>query len=330
MKHNSRKHFTAADFHPQHGEPMPLVGRVIFEEMAEKSAVFNTIFISNPRHTPAFAALDKCRFLGLAEPGLRKRALRILGPSASGKTTVIKAYERKVREELPIEERERRRPVVIIPLNADLTIRSFWVKVLSCFGDTMIRKSDTEENLRPRAYEYIRKYNVELLIIDEVQHLESGTTKRVDVTDRLKSFLDDCIVPLAMTGTMKALPMLRRNIQLANRMIEPADITPLTSKHPQDVKDFSGFLKRLDAAIVKKGLMACQAGLSEDLVAACIMEVSKGVIGRAVNLVRVAFERAVCRKSDRIELCDLQAAVTNWAVTQRVAVRNPFQARKGD
>ena len=329
MKNNARKHFTAADFHPQHGEPTPLVGKVIYEEMAAKTAVFNTIFISNPRHTPAFAALDKCRFLGLAEPGLRKRALQILGPSGSGKTTVIEAYRRKCREELPPEEQERRRPVVIIPLNADLTIRSFWVKVLSCFGDTMIRKSDTEENLRPRAYDYIRKNNVELLIIDEVQHLESGTTKRVDVTDRLKSFLDDGIVPLAMTGTTKALPMLRRNIQLANRMIEPADIKPLQPTDPQDVKDFTGFLKRLDAAIVAKGLMARAAGLDENLVAACLMEVSKGVLGRAVNLVRVAFGRAVCRKSDMIELCDLQAAATEWAVAQRVAAKNPFQPKKG-
>ena len=139
--------------------------------------------------------------------------------------------------------------------------------------------------------------------------------------------LDDGIVPLALTGTTQALPMLRRNVQLANRMIEPADIIPLNSKVPQDVKDFTGFLKRLDAAIVEKGLMVGQAGLADHLVAAAIMEVSKGVLGRAVNLVRVAFQRAVCRKADMIELCDLYAATEDWAFPQRIAVRNPFRQR---
>lgn len=329
MSEEKHKHFTAEDLLPKSGEPTPLMGEEIYEEMAAQTKVFNTIFIANSRHTPVHAALDKCRILGLAEPGLRKRCLRILGPSGSGKTTIIESYERRLMERVPLEERGERRPVVIIPLNADLTIRSFWVKVLSCFGDTMIRKSDTEEVLRPRAYDYIRKYKVELLIIDEVQHLEAGTTKRVDVTDRLKCVLDDGIVPLALTGTTQALPMLRRNVQLANRMIEPADIMPLKSKIPQDVKDFTGFLKRLDAAVVEKTLMVGHAGLADHRVAAAIMEVSNGVLGRGVNLVRVAFQRAVCRKAEMIELCDLHAATKSWALSQKIAVRNPFLPKKG-
>lgn len=321
---SAKTHFVTADFLPVSGNPEPASDHETYVRVAAGLAAFDEIYVHNPVHRPVFSALDGVRTLGLAQPGMRKRAIRCLAPSGSGKTTVMETYARVVERRMPEEERGGRRPVVIVPLNPGLTTRALWVCVLGAHGDWEVRRGDTEETLRRRAYRTIERLGVELLILDEVQHLDGGEKARVDVTDAIKRVLDDGIVPLALVGTTDALAMLRRNVQLVNRMLPPADIRPLDPLAAADRKALRGFLRRLDEAMVERGILRRPSGLGRPLLRAATHEVTGGVLGRAVNLIRVALSRALRREADMIELCDLSVATREWAVDQGVTLVNPF------
>lgn len=319
-----RTQFVADDFLPKTGNPWPDDGLSMLAAEATMLGTFDGIYIFNPRHLPVFTSVEQLRLLGLAQPGGRKRALRILAPSGSGKTTTIQQYAQKVAARLTDDERSWRRPVVILSIHPRIKVKGWWLAVLSALGEEMYRPRDTEETVRRRAYEAIVRFGVEVLVIDESQHLAVGTKMIGEVTDRLKRFLDDGIVPVVLMGTSDARTMLESNLQLSNRMMPPCDIVPLGSGD-RDRQLLEKFLDRLDAAIVDAGLMKERAGLGHPLVSACLMEVSNGIIGRVVNLLRVALGRAFRRGAARIELCDLQAATATWAVAQSIVVRNPFR-----
>ena len=55
------------------------------------------------------------------------------------------------------------------------------------------------------------------------------------------------------------------------------------------------------------------------------MEVSKGAIGRAANLIRAAANIAFGRDAEFIELCDLSNATVHWAVAEGVVTGDPFR-----
>jgi DNA transposition AAA+ family ATPase len=324
MDDGKRTSFTKEDFLPKTGSPWPDDSSDMLAAEATVLACFDGIYIVNHRHLPVFVALEQLRQLGIAQPGQRKRALRVLAPSGAGKTTTVMAYAAKVEERLPEDERAWRRPVVILPIHPKIKVKGWWSALLQVLGEQISRPRDTEETLRLRASEAIARSGVELLVIDEAQHLAVTTKMIGEVTDRMKRFLDDGVVPVVFVGTSDAKEMLQSNLQLVNRMLPPADIVSLRSENTKDRRELEHFLKRLDAEIVARKLMAEPAGLDETLVAACLMQIAGGNLGRIVNLLRLALGRAYRRQASRIEPVDLQAATALWAVGQGVITKNPF------
>jgi hypothetical protein len=315
--------FSEEDLRPKTGFPEPRSGGDVFGALAAANAAYNGIYVHNPMHNRVFGGLDELRLLGLATRGQGQMALRCIAPSGSGKTTTVVAYQRLMAKTLNLAESQI--PVLIVPLEHGTTVRSLWTAVLRALGDTMIKRSDTEETLRARAYKALVHFGVQLLVLDEVQHLDYSSNARTDPTDTLKRILDDGIIPLVFLGTEESSGMLKRNVQLANRMLPPCDIHRLDPQDQRDRQDFEGFLLRLDKAIVDRKLTREASNLAETRTAACLLEVSSGVIGRVVNLVRVAFGMSFRREAARIELCDLSTATENWAVAQGLAPHNPFR-----
>src|SRR3546814_5148096 len=72
----------------------------------------------------------------------------------------------------------------------------------------------TEKVLRVRIDEFVRRLGVELLVVDEIQHLRREGNDVNDVTDALKRWLDVGSVPLVLVGNMDSQPFFERNKQL--------------------------------------------------------------------------------------------------------------------
>src|SRR3546814_20551539 len=58
------------------------------------------------------------------------------------------------------------------------------------------------------------RMGVELLVVDEIQHLRREGNDVNDVTDALKRWLDAGSVPLVLVGNMDSQPFFERNKQL--------------------------------------------------------------------------------------------------------------------
>lgn len=285
------------------------------------AATFDKARHKHRAHQHVINAFDRARLAGLASGSGRKMAIACLGPSGSGKTTTMATFAATTALNRPAVGGRPAAPVVIVPIDNGCTNRRLWGAVLEAHGDSP--GNGTEETFRARAYNTMARAGTEMLVFDEVQHLVRSDKAR-DVTDSIKRMLDDGVVTLGLVGTEQARPLLKRNIQLANRMLAPADINALNHRVATDVADFSAFVSRIDASIVSLGLLPHASMLSDQHVTTCLFAVSKGVVGIVVNLIRQALMHAIARGATSIEPFDLSQVTTEWAVATGVCPSNPF------
>jgi len=288
----------------------------------QAAALFDTHRAPHPAHARVIAAFDQARLGGLASGDGRKMAISCLGPSGSGKTTAVRMFAQRTAAGRPPVGRHPAEPVVTLQVDNGCTNRRLWALVLEAHQDPPGK--GTEETFRSRAYVTMRRAGTEMLIFDEVQHLLRSPNAR-DVTDTIKRILDDGVVTLGLVGTEQARPLLTRNIQLANRMLAPADIKPLDHRLKCDMQDFTAFVRKLDDAIVSLGIVQKRGNLDEANIIRCLFVISAGVVGVVVNLLRQAIMHAVARGAERIEPYDLSEVTTAWAVATGVCAMNPFQ-----
>ena len=297
--------------------------------LAKAVATYNARYIYNPAHHRVFAALEEVMQIGIHTAGQRQWGVSNAAPTGSGKTTCLKVFAKIVHDRMAANGTlgEGERPVIIVPLESLCTVKRLWTAVLDAYGDPYSSRG-TEELLRKRAYRLIAAHGTKLLCFDEIQHLGHRAREGLAVTDAMKRLLDDGIAPVAFFGTEDARPLLSRNKQLSNRLMPPCDIRPLDIRDEDDRATFKGFVRRLDEGMVKDSLMKRTAGLDDPRVAASLFAISEGVIGRVVNLVRVAFSIAYRRKAEAVEIADLSRATTEWAIAQGLFDHNPFTSAR--
>lgn len=202
------------------------------------------------------------------------------------------------------------------------------VQILHALGDPMAERG-TEQALRRRAIDYLRRLGVQLLIIDEVQHLNFRSSAKADVTDALKSFLDAGVTPIVFLGTDEARPMFKSNLQLNGRLLAPLDMPKLEPSKSEDRDLFASFVSGLCEGIDERGVLDRSTDLISHDVLGSLMEVSSGVVGRVARLFEIAIEIALRRGGRSLEVADLSLAVDRWALSQNFAKRNPFHLRGG-
>lgn len=291
-------------------------------EVAQKIALFRSIVIQYPRQLELHDRLNYLQALGRHSRGEPQMGLRVLAPTGSGKSTAARIYKRLVESGAPPSS--ERVPVLLLPLNSATTSRRLMVQILQALGDPIAEKG-TEQALQARAVNYMRRLGVELLIIDEIQHLTYRSSAKIDVTDALKSFLDAGVAPIAFLGTEDALPLFESNLQLNGRLIAPFDMPKLDVAKAEERSLFASFVAALCHEMEKKQLFPAPITLVRPEVLGGLMEVTDGVIGRVSRLFEVAVEIALRRGAVSFEVDDISAAVEQWAIPQSFASRNPFR-----
>lgn len=290
--------------------------------VAQKIALFRSITIQYPRHVELHDRLDYLQALGRHSRGQPQMGLRVLAPTGSGKSTAAMTYKRLVEKSAPPSD--ERVPVLLLPLNSATTSRRLMVQILQALGDPIAERG-TEQALQARAVNYMRRLEVELLIIDEVQHLNYRSNAKIDVTDALKSFLDAGVAPIAFLGTEDALPLFQSNLQLNGRLIAPFDMPKLDVAKAEERSLFASFVAALCHEMEEKRLFSAPITLVRPDVLGALMEVTDGVIGRVSRLFEVAVEIALRRGAISFEVEDISDAVEQWAIRHSFAARNPFR-----
>jgi hypothetical protein len=288
--------------------------------VAQALATLETIYIQWPPQVEFHSRCDFLQKLGRATRGRPQKGMRVLAPTGSGKTT---AAEQFVRLAHPPGS-PGPCPIAHIALETEATSKRLISSFLQWFGDSDANKG-TEATLKLRLYAYIERFGTELLIIDEVQHLNFRSGTKRDVTDTLKRFLDDGIVPIVFLGTEEAEGLFSRNLQLNGRLLAPCDLHPLNRANPNDRRNLHQFLTELDVAMVQKGIVKQLSGLQHPWIRGCLNEVSAGLLGRICELLFEALQIALRRGSPCIEVFDLALATDRWAIAQSFVKSNPFR-----
>ncbi len=290
--------------------------------VAEKLERFKSIFVPYPKHVELHDRFDYLQKLGRRTIGKPQMGLRILAPTGSGKSTAAEAY-------IDLVQRRRPRtdtfvPILKINLEKACTSKKLMTSILNEFDDPYVAYGN-ELTLKRRAFACIERFRTELLIVDEVQHLNYRNGQNNDVTDTLKGMLDGGVVPMVFLGTDDAEQMFKRNLQLNGRLLAPCDLDPLNSKSAEDRRLFAAFVAKLEAVIVAQDILPEPSCLGEAGLLPGLFEVSQGVVGRVSRLFLAALDIAIRRGATRLELYDLALAVDRWAIPQAFAKTNPFR-----
>ena len=221
--------------------------------------------------------------------------------------------------------------IIMVELNEATSIKSFFRNILKKLDDPYWNhKHDTIDYLEERIHHLSRKLGVQGLVGDEVQHLDKKTSDATAVTNRLKSFLNRGIVPLILVGNEKAEAFFKKNGDLAPRLGTPLVLKPLDPRNDKaDAKLFTEFCKKLDASMVKAGIVDAPGGLDKPGLRSQLLAVSSGHVGRVCRLVCEATIHAMWRGSPLVEKHDLSVATRQCAMGAVNWIgRDPFSSPK--
>ena len=180
---------------------------------SEILSVFSSLRIKHPRiETVTEVCNDLRSTVGDKEP---KQFGTIFAPSHVGKSTALKTYIEKVAvpqaverglvlADLPLEEQVRRQKLVVhVTLEGGSTPRSLCADILGALGDPRSTRGTKNQLLR-RVYDMLASLGVELLVIDEIQHLAVSKHRLSEETD-LRSIQRSRTSEV--TDTLKAMPI---------------------------------------------------------------------------------------------------------------------------
>jgi hypothetical protein len=309
---------------PTTGRALPQYDReATLRETAAKAAM-RRISIAYPKQLAIMERIEALRLSTLGVRGLPLPGLRLSQVSQAGKTKTFERYitELKARtaaEGLPSNPHQ----VVYLGLKRRVTVKMLYQRLLMQLGDAHPDKGNLEI-LVQRAEEFLLKFGVELLIVDEVQHLANTRTDSNEVTDELKSFLDQGLVPVVFAGNEDSRPFFEENMQLSARLGTPLELTPVDLSTKAEASMFKTFCIQLDQAIANEGVTKMLSGFEAPSTLQGLLVTSGGHVGRVCRIVGAALEHAARREADYIERYDLAYAVENLAIPSRWTLRNPF------
>ena len=265
----------------------------------------------------------------LGRIGRPLQGLRLSQVSQAGKTKTLETVRRRIMKTTILESGEANPfQVLYINLEVRITAKILFVQLLRMLGDPHAEQGNIEE-VKRRTDILMRERGVELLMVDEVQHLARESRDKVDVTDELKRFLDMGICPVVFAGNEDLKPFFERNQQLASRLGAPLELTPVDAHDGGQLSNFKRFCGDLDDELVTTGVMNEQSGFLDSEMLNALLFASGGHIGRVFRIVESAVEHAALRQASRVEPYDVSYAIDNFAIPGGYVSRNPMRGSRG-
>ncbi len=156
---------------------------------------FLQLTIRNQQFDLAYQAISRCH----KTAGLKPKSMMLLGASGAGKSTLLHLY-RKAFPDAELEDRTLR-PILYISLPSRVTVNDILSGLLEACGDPEPQKG-TARSLLNRLYGLTKSLGVQLIIIDEIQHvLPEHTHRRTqEAADMIKSIMDRSLIPFVLAG----------------------------------------------------------------------------------------------------------------------------------
>jgi len=281
------------------------------------------IRVTYPRRSSVMAQLEKA--MEDSKYSADPVCLFIGGTTGAGKSTLAESFEAN-HPEVKGEEVDRL-PVLLTSLPSGSSRKDAASKILVKLGDKRAFSGQLND-MTHRLLKYIQERQVEMVVLDEFQHLiDQDSTKVIAKTaDWVKELIIESKKPFALIGMPEALKIFDVNPQLGRRftrrmLIPPLAWSPDSDKEPSELETFLGIVdERLPFAV--------SAGLDREKTVAWFHQHTGGVLGLVMRLVREGASLAIDRGADRLEKCDLVAALSQMTIDLNDIPPTPGKGKK--
>lgn len=196
-----------------------------------------SVVIVTPSFEKAMRRIAEChRSYGSAQG---PRHLRLLGQTGVGKTFVLLQY---VDEHPQVQGSDRTVvPVLFVPIPSAPTLKGLYQAILKALGvDGAV--TNNLESLRHRVITLIRNLHVELLLLDELNHLVDRGKRRSHeaVADGIKQLVDSIGIPTIFAGALRSKRLFDANAQLRSRVTATHTLRPFDLE--KSFRELQGFI----------------------------------------------------------------------------------------
>lgn len=244
--------------------------------------------------------------------------------SQAGKTATVKRVKYILaRERIAAGLEPNPFQVIVVGLDQKTSLKSV-------LQDILIQMKDpdwdygTEKQLRQRIRNFVARLGVELIVIDECQHLQKGGNDVADVTDAFKRILDMGIAPLVLVGNLDAKEVFNRNKQFRARLGLPLTLPALDTSRDGDAIHFRNFVRGFDDALVACKAFTVPSDLTDPVTLEALIEASGSYFGRVARIIKNAAVHAAARGALMVERYDLSCVVRNYAMPAKWCDHDPF------
>jgi Cdc6-like AAA superfamily ATPase len=216
------------------------------EEIFKRIADTQSTIVVHPSYQKASAKIEKTLRAKLVA-NVSKNIL-CLGDPGTGKTTL----KNQLKSKYPAMQQSNctEQTLVCVETPSKPTVKSMAETILLELEDpNFYRGSGTEKTERIK--KLFKEKRVKMLIVDELQHFvdHCGPMTTKEVSDWLKSLIEDSKVCFVLMGLNRSINLLSINTQLKRRFSQKVHLPPFSIAEPQDMKVFGGVIKKLERCL---------------------------------------------------------------------------------
>ena len=291
----------------------------------EREKCIQKILVKYPLWHQIFDRIEHCH--RVQSFAAKPPCLLLVALSNAGKTTLLEKYA----ERYPaiLDDTGKRQRVLYVENPRTGSISDLGTNILAALGDPRADRG-TVGNKTYRIEKLFREFQVELLILDELQHFVDRDSSRIllNASNWLKGLIKTTKVAAVLAGIEgDAEIIINSNVQLASLFPDPIRLTPFAwdINKTNGGDDFRKFLMLVEAQLPLKN----ESHLSDpDRALRCYIA-SGGVVGYLMTLIRGAATLALYDKAkpEMIQDCHLEQYYADWLAAERRDIPNPFTER---
>ncbi|MCH1627416.1 TniB family NTP-binding protein [Ferdinandcohnia quinoae] len=287
------------------------------EEVRSRREKVKTLVVPHPRYSFIMSKIEEMHFY--SKGSVQPESIFLSGETGVGKTTLLEEYRNRYPRS--IIDGYTIVPVLYNKVPVGATPKSVAASLLRSLGDPAYDKG-TENSQTARLLYFIKVCKVEMIIIDEFQHLIDRETKHVlnKASDWVKSFCDEAGVPVILCGMPESQKIFAHNAQLDRRFAEKIDMNRFCYTTREEQIEFRGFLKSIDEELpfYHKSFLADKK-LSDRMFYA-----TNGVPYYVNKILLEATTIAAKSGNDSLDENHLHEAFNMLKISNRPLVTNPF------
>lgn len=267
----------------------------------EKLKYIDNLVIEYPKMTKILSAIEECKNSTFYSK--QPECLSLTGPPRCGKTTIIETFIKKYPDNLTEEGTVK--PILYCEVPCPATINGLVSTLLLALGDPFYNRKSTIIDKTFRLEKLLKKCRVQLIILDEVQHLIDSNRKKLihDSSDWFKNLIAKTKIPVVFVGLEYSLQVFEENKQLGSRVLNRFSIKPFDFSD----KTFKIILHFFDQALP----LIDPSDLSKDNIWQQIYIATHGYLGYVKVLLKEATKIAIEENYNKLTLPILAKAYEN-------------------